>query len=272
MNKKQSPLLFAAAKKVNAADYTAESYQALQDAMTQAEETLSAFGGVTQAMADEACDVLITAMNNLEKVQSGQTPTEPTTPSTQPTTPPATEPVVPEGELVKVDLAGTVIGTCSSPYSSRVSYANQSWYSTQNPGWKDLNIFVDGSTSSKITYTVSSGERGDVYLDLTRKNSAGLAADQFKMYYGAGDRTADMPTVTVILELADGSTVEKTFTTNWSGTTAGTPIEWDFDETLTIKGIYAYSSTPAGQSKRFSVSEIELYRLDGTVPPPCTPC
>ncbi len=257
----------AAAEKVKAADYTPESYQNLQSAIAEAEEILSAYGGVTQVMANEAAGVLNTALNNLERAQGDQTPTEPTAPTTQPTTPPITEPVVPEGELVKVDLTGTVIGTCSSPYSSSKSYANQSWYSTQNPGWKDLGIFVDGNTSNEITYSVSSGERGDVYLDLTRKNSAGLAADQFKMYYGAGSSSASMPTVTVILELANGSTVEKTFTTNWSGQRAGTPITWDFGETLTIKGIYAHSSTPAGQSKRFSVSEIELYRQEGTVQP-----
>lgn len=261
----------ARAENVNAADCTAASYQNLQTALTQADEILSAYGGVTQTMADEATAVLNAALAALEPEQSGQTPAEPTTPSTQPTTPPATEPVVPEGELVKVDLAGTVIGTCSSPYSSRVSYANQNWYSTQNPGWKNLELFVNGNTSDEITYSVSSGERGDVYLDLTRKNSAGLAADQFKMYYGAGSSAAYMPTVTVILELANGSTVEKTFTTNWSGTTAGTPIEWDFGETLTIKGIYAYSSTPAGQSMKFSVSEIELYRMEGTVQPTVPP-
>lgn len=254
----------ARAENVNAADCTAASYQNLQTALTQADEILSAYGGVTQTMADEATAVLNAALAALEPEQSGQTPTEPTTP-------PATEPVVPEGELVKVDLAGTVIGTCSSPYSSRVSYANQNWYSTQNPGWKNLELFVNGNTSDEITYSVSSGERGDVYLDLTRKNSAGLAADQFKMYYGAGSSAAYMPTVTVILELANGSTVEKTFTTNWSGTTAGTSIEWDFGETLTIKGIYAYSSTPAGQSKKFSVSEIELYRMEGTVQPTVPP-
>ena len=258
---------FAAAEKVKETDYTPESYRNLQSAIAEAEEILSAYGGVTQVMANEAAGVLNTALNNLERVQDGQTPTEPTTPPTQPTTPPTTEPVIPEGELVKVDLSGTVIGTCSSPYRSGVSYANQNWYSTQYPDWKDLELFVNGSTSDEITYSVSDGERGDIYLDLTRKNIAGIAADQFKMYYGEGDRSAYMPTVTVILELANGSTVEKTFTTNWSGTTAGDPIAWDFGETLTIKGIYAYSSTPAGQGKKLSVSEIELYRQDGTVQP-----
>jgi len=157
--------------------------------------------------------------------------------------------------LEKIDLSGTVVGTCSSPYSSSASYKNQNWYSSQNPGWKTLDKLVNGSTSDEITYSISSGERGDVYLDLTKKGGSAISATQFKMYYGAGSSTASMPSVTVILELADGSTEQKTFTTNWSGTSAGTPIEWDFGETLDIEGIYAY--TPTGT--KFSVSEIELY-------------
>ena len=161
--------------------------------------------------------------------------------------------------LEKIDLSGTVVGTCSSPYNSSKSYKDQDWYSTQLPGWKSLEKFVNGNTSDEITYKVSSNERGDVYLDLTKKNAAGISADQFKLYYGASGSNTTMPAVTVVLELANGSEVEETFTTNWSGTDAEDPIEWDFGQTYVIKGIYIYSSTPGGQEKQVSFAEIELY-------------
>jgi hypothetical protein len=40
----------------------------LQTAIIRANEILEAYGGVTQAMADEACTVLNAALNSLEKV------------------------------------------------------------------------------------------------------------------------------------------------------------------------------------------------------------
>ena len=157
--------------------------------------------------------------------------------------------------LEKIDLSGTIVGTCSSPYSSSVSYKNQNWCSTQNPGWRTLENFVDGNLSSEVTFGVSPGERGDFYADLTRKNGSAISADQLKLHYGASGSSTSMPTVTIILELADGSEVEKTFTTNWSGTTAADPLIWTFGETYEIEGVYVWSN---GASK-VSFGEFELY-------------
>ena len=162
--------------------------------------------------------------------------------------------------LEKIDISGTVVGTCSSPYSEDVSYENQNWYSTQKPEWKNLDKFVNGNISDEITYKVSAGERGDVYLDLTKKNGSAISADQFKLYYGASGSNTTMPAITVVLELANGNEVEETFTTNWSGSDAEDPLVWDFGQTYEIEGIYVYSSTPAGQEKQVSFAEIELYQ------------
>ncbi|MBQ7817737.1 MAG: FIVAR domain-containing protein, partial [Oscillospiraceae bacterium] len=81
----------ATAKKVKATDYTATSYQNLQTAIAEAEEILSAYGGVTQTMADEACAVITAALSNLERADGEQDPIQP--PTEEPT-----EPTVPSGD------------------------------------------------------------------------------------------------------------------------------------------------------------------------------
>ncbi|MBQ7817803.1 MAG: right-handed parallel beta-helix repeat-containing protein, partial [Oscillospiraceae bacterium] len=259
----------ATAKNAKATDYTAASYRNLQNAITEAEEILSAYGGVTQAMADEACAVLTTALNNLEKVQSGETPTEPTAAPTQPTTaptqpteaptepttPPATEPV-----MNKIDLTGCVAGICSSPYSSRVSYAEQNWYSSQNAGWRNLNLLVDGNLTNEVHFGLSNGERADLYLDLTKKNGSAVSADRFKLYYG-GYQNYAIDSVTVILDLADGTQVTKQFDTNW-GASNTTPLEWTFDQTYALKGVYVWADSVlySGQNT-LTLAEVELYQL-----------
>ena len=78
----------AEAESVKATDYSAESYRNLQSALAEADEMLSAYGGVTQAMVDEAYAVITAALDALEEENSGATPTEPTTAPTQPTTAP----------------------------------------------------------------------------------------------------------------------------------------------------------------------------------------
>ena len=64
-----------------------------------------------------------------------------------------------------------------------------------------------------------------------------------------------MPTVTVILELTDGTEVEKSFTTNWSGMNAADPLIWEFDKTYDIKGVYVCSPN----APKVSFAEFELY-------------
>ncbi len=91
--------IIAEAESIKATDYTAESYRNLQAALTQAEESLEAYGGVTQTMVDEAYAIIAAALDALEVENSGDTtdptdpaePTQPTTAPTQPTTTP-TEP------------------------------------------------------------------------------------------------------------------------------------------------------------------------------------
>ncbi len=174
-------------------------------------------------------------------------------PTPVPTNPPATEPVV--DPMEKIDLSGCVVGTCSA-YDASVSYANQSWWSSAYPDWRDLENFVDGDHLNDISYTVSPGERADFYVDLTRGYGGAVAVDQLKLYYGGVGNYA-MTSITIVLELADGTQVTQTFSPNWG--VYATPLEWTFEQTYNVKGIYVWAdSVTAGSSVTFG--EFELYR------------
>ena len=155
----------------------------------------------------------------------------------------------------KIDLSGCMIGACSSPYNASASYKDQNWYSARKPGWKDLGIIVDGNYNNEVTFGVDPDERGDFYVDLTKKYSAGVSADELILYYGLGGESTSMPTVTFVLELVDGTSVEKNFTTNWSGLNAADPLVWKFGETYDIKGVYVWSPS----APKVSFAELELY-------------
>ncbi len=159
--------------------------------------------------------------------------------------------------LEKIDISGTAVGACSTNSASQSDYTKLSWWNDTHSDWgKHLKV-VDNSRTSSCDFgaTLSDGEKGDFYLDLTKKNGSAISADRLELHYGA-DEDADMPTVTIILDLETGSDVERTFTTNWSSTTAGDPIEWDFGQTYDIDGIYVYSENATD----VSFAELELYQ------------
>ena len=197
-------------------------------------------------------------------------PTTPTLPGPAPTAAPTVAPTDPTvaptdptvDPMEKISLSGCVVGTCSN-YNANVSYANQSWWSTSYPDWRDLENFVDGDYSNDISYTVSPGERGDFYVDLTRAHGSAVAADRIKLYYG-GVGNYTMTSVTIILELQDGTQVTQTFTPNWGIKTA--PLEWTFEQTYNVKGIYVWADSVAGGSS-VTFGEFELYRDTSRVEP-----
>ena len=164
--------------------------------------------------------------------------------------------------LEKIDISGTAVGGCSTNSASQSDYTKLSWWSDTHDTWgKHLKV-VDNSLSSSCDFgaDLGAGEFSDFYLDLTLKNGSAISADHLKLYYGA-DEDADMKTVTIILNLAgNAADVEQTFTTNWKGTTAGDPIEWDFGQTYEIDGIYVYSENGSDTRIDVSYAELELYQ------------
>ena len=167
----------------------------------------------------------------------------------------STQSITTSDVLEKIDITGTAVGGCSTNSASQSDYTKLSWWNDTHD-WDKHTKVVDGSTAISCDFgaTLSAGERGDFYLDLTKKNGSAISADQLKLYYGAAEE-ADMPTVTITLDLETGSDIVKTFTTNWEGTTPGTPIEWDFGQTYDINGIYVYAEGAA----EVSFAELELY-------------
>ena len=155
--------------------------------------------------------------------------------------------------LEKIDITGTAVGACSTDSASHTHYTDYTWYNEEND-WNKHERVTDGNAETDSEFSVGGKERGDFYLDLTKKNGSAISADHLKLHYGPF-KSANMPTVTITLDLSAGDDVVKTFTTNWSGETAGDPIEWDFDETYTIDGIYVW----AQGSSHVSFAEIELY-------------
>ena len=179
-----------------------------------------------------------------------------------------TTPTFPEGTettmvMQKIDLVDCVVGCCSSPYNSSVSYKNQSWYSSSHSGWRNLNDFVDGNYLNEVHFGCGSPERGDIYIDLTRKTGAAVAVDQIKLYHGA---YGDVPSVVIILELQDGTQIEKTFTLNWEVGVETEPLTWTFDQTYHVKGVYIWQNN---NSVKAFYSEIEMFQLtEVAVPEP----
>lgn len=229
----------ATAKSVEEADYTAKSYRNLQTALTEAEEILSADGGANQTMIDNACAAIITALDALETKGSGDDTTDPTEP----------EPV-----YEQIDLTGTVVGCCSGNSATQSDLSKLSWYSDNNASWRNLGTFVDGNQKNQVNWGVDDGERADVYLDLTQNANGYTTADQMKLYSGG---YVEIPEVTVILLLADGSKVEKTFTTNWSSGNAGSEVlVYTFDQTYNLVGLYVWES----ENDYASIGEIELWK------------
>ena len=239
------------AKSTKANDYTAESYSNLQAALTRADEMLEVTGGATQSVVDEACAVITAALDALEMDSPGGTtnPTNPTEPAT---------PVVPV--YTQISLTGTVVGCCSSNSATQSDLSKLSWYSSTKPTWRDLNFFVDGKTANQVNWGVDPGERADVYLDLSNNADGYTSADQMKLYSGG---YVEVPEVTVILLLADGTQVQKTFTTNWSTGTAGENVlVYTFDQTYDLVGLYVWES----ENDYASIGEIELWKIDTTAP------
>ena len=240
----------ATADGIKATDYTSESYQNLQDALEQADEILSAYGGVTQTMADEACAVITAALSNLEMADSEQDPIQ--SPTEEPT-----EPTVPSGDsMQQIDLTGCVVGVCSSPFDASLSYANQIWYSSKNPSWRDLSFLVDGNYDNEVHWGVDPGERADVYLDLSNGPDGYTAVDKIKLYHS---KYAAVSTAKVILVLADGTLYEQTLTLNWVADSAADPAEYTFDQTYNVKGVYIWQNN----NSTASYGEIELFQRTG---------
>ena len=186
----------------------------------------------------------------------GQTPTQA-----------PTEPV--EDTMQKIDLTGCVVGTCSN-YNADVSYANQSWWSTANPTWRNLENFVDGDLSNEVTYGVSPGERADFYVDLAKKNGSAVDVDKLKLHYGKVSNYA-MSSITIVLDLADGTQVTETFATNWGRANAA-PLEWTFGQTYSVKGVYVWAdSVVNGGQSMVTFGEFELYQDLSDPTEPTTP-
>ncbi len=167
----------------------------------------------------------------------------------------------------QISLTGTVIGCCSTNSASQSDPSKLSWYSDDRPTWRDLNFFVDGNTTNQVNWGVDSGERADVYLDLSNTTEGYTTADQLKVYSGG---YVEVSEITVILLLADGSTVEKTFTTNWSTGSAGDDVlVYTFDQTYDLVGLYIWES----ENEYASIGEIELWKNtnSGSVTDPTDP-
>jgi len=247
------------AENLNADDYTPESYREVQNAIVEANAILSAYGGVTQAMADEASTVITAALSNLERADGEQDPIQP--PTEEPT-----EPTVPSGDgMQQIDLTGRVVGVCSSPFNASLSYANQTWYSSKNPSWRDLSFLVDGNYDNEVHWVVDPGERADVYLDLSNGSAGYTAVDKIKLYHS---KYVAVSTAKVILVLADGTLHEQTLTLNWAAGSAADPAEYTFDQTYNVKGVYIWQNN----NSTASYGEIELFqRTGGSTTDPTTP-
>ena len=190
--------------------------------------------------------------------------------STEPTNPPATEPATPPaaGTMQKIDLTGTVVGLDSQDSASKTDFTTFTWYSTLNPDWRDLSIPVNGNYSDEVHWGLDPHERGDIYLDLTRINASGVAVSQLKLYHS---KYRDVPSVVVILKLADGSFVEKTFELNWEENVGADPLIYTFDDTYTVTGVYLWENQ-SSEELRATFGEIEMFYRVGDEPanPPAT--
>jgi hypothetical protein len=170
--------------------------------------------------------------------------------------------------MQKIDLTGTVVGVDSQNSATESDFTKFTWYSTMNPGWKDITIPVNGNYDDEIHWGLDPHERGDIYLDLTRINASGVAASQLKLYHS---KYRDVPSLTVILKLADGSFVEKTFTLNWKQDVAAEPFVYTFDDTYTVTGVYLWENQ-SSEALRATFGEIEMFYKVGDEPatPPAT--
>ena len=172
----------------------------------------------------------------------------------------STQNLVKSDVLEKINITGTAVGACSSGTTNSSDITNLTWYNVTEAAagrvWDKHLKVTDGSTTTDCTFNVGDKERGDFYIDLTKKNSEGVSADYLKLYYGAGSDNAAVSSVSITLVLANGTKVEESFNPGWSSTTAGDPVEWEFDETYTIDGIYVY----APNGGKVSFGEIELYQ------------
>ncbi len=164
--------------------------------------------------------------------------------------------------LEEINLSGCVVGACSKGTTDNSDYSNLTWYNVteaeEGRSWTKHLQLVDGSTTSDCTFNVGDGERGDFYVDLSNGDDGHTAIDKLELYYGAGHADATLPSVTITLLLADGTKVEETFATGWSGTTTADPLEWTFDQTYEVKGVYVCASNKTGT--KVSFGEIKLYQ------------
>jgi len=175
---------------------------------------------------------------------------------TTPTEPPA------DGTMQKIDLTDTVVGVDSQDSASKTDFTTFTWYTDANPTWKDITIPVNGNYDDEIHWGLDPHERGDIYLDLTRINAEGVAASQLKLYHS---KYRDVPSLVVILKLADGSFVEKTFTLGWKQDVAADPFVYTFDETYTVTGVYLWENQ-SNENLRPTFGEIEMFYRVGDEP------
>ena len=148
------------------------------------------------------------------------------------------------------------MGVCSSPFNASLSYANQTWYSSKHTSWRDLSFFVDGNYDNEVHWGVDSGERADVYLDLSNGPDGYTAVDKIKLYHS---KYAAVSTAKVILVLVDGTLHEQTLTLNWVAGSAADPAEYTFDQTYNVKGVYIWQNN----NSTASYGEIELFQRTG---------
>jgi len=177
-----------------------------------------------------------------------------------------TEPVDPDAPvLTQINLAGTVVGCCSTDSASQSDPSKLSWYSSQNTSWRDLGIFVDQDTYNAVNWGVSSNERADVYLDLSNTTEGYTTADYLKVYHGGNTTVTE---VTAILYLADGTQVTKVFDVDWTTGNAGDQyVEYTFEETYDLVGLYVWESSNDGAYASFGEIELWKYTTGGSVTP-----
>ena len=198
-------------------------------------------------------------------------PTDPEPTDPEPTDPEPTdpEPTIPEDDsMQKIDLSGSVVGCDSQDSATQSDYSQLTWYSTLNPGWKDLTIFTDGDYTNEIHWGLDPHERADVYIDLTKNTGAAVAVDQFRLHHST---YRDVPSVFFVLVLEDGTYVENTATLNWKQDVAADPFVFDYDQTYNAVGLYVWQNQNV--EIRAAFGEIELYQRveEPTDPEPTDP-
>ena len=181
-------------------------------------------------------------------------PTE--APTTAPTEAPTQAPTTaPTPGMTKIDLSNSVVGVCSEDSATQPDYSQITWYSSLNPGWKDLTFLTDGDYTNEVYWGVDPHERADVYIDLTTNTGAAVAVDQFKLYHS---KYKDVPSLIFVLVLEDGTYVENTATLDWKEGTEAEPFVFDYDQTYKAVGLYVWQNQNI--DIRAAYGEIELWQ------------